>query len=197
MLNDCQVVHIFSQLVEAVEHVHSKGLLHGDLKPLNFVRIDGRWCIIDMDASARIGLDPMGDKYSSAYIPPEAVYADAENGIIGVRSRSHALQCEIVYELLIAHPSYDVWALGCILYHLCTGASLFKESKTENLSMDPTDEDSLWTLAEWSEEVVKKKLSKVSNVFARNLLAQVGEMKLIHLIFTHFTLPHFDSIDYS
>ena len=33
-----EVKHIFTQLVKCVEHLHSKGVVHGDIKTLNLVR---------------------------------------------------------------------------------------------------------------------------------------------------------------
>ena len=33
-----EVRHIFTQLVKCVEHLHSKGVVHGDIKTLNLVR---------------------------------------------------------------------------------------------------------------------------------------------------------------
>ena len=45
-----QVARIFSQLVQCVGHLHDRGLLHGDIKPSNCVRIDNQWKLIDLDA---------------------------------------------------------------------------------------------------------------------------------------------------
>jgi hypothetical protein len=46
-----------------------------DLKPLNLVRVNGSWRLIDLDAACIIGKDPVGFKSSSAFIiPPEAIY---------------------------------------------------------------------------------------------------------------------------
>ena len=45
-----QVARIFAQLVQCVGHLHDRGLLHGDIKPLNCVRIDNQWKLIDLDA---------------------------------------------------------------------------------------------------------------------------------------------------
>jgi serine/threonine protein kinase len=33
-----EVRHVFVQLVKCVKHVHSKGMIHGDLRTLNIVR---------------------------------------------------------------------------------------------------------------------------------------------------------------
>jgi serine/threonine protein kinase len=33
-----EIKHIFRQLVKCVNHIHSKGIIHGDIKTLNLVR---------------------------------------------------------------------------------------------------------------------------------------------------------------
>jgi serine/threonine protein kinase len=53
--------------------MHDRGFIHGDVKPRNIVRWLRSLKLIDLDASAQIGKDFAWSKYSSAYIPPEAV----------------------------------------------------------------------------------------------------------------------------
>ena len=161
------------QLMQAAAHMHSKGYIHGDIKPLNVVRIDGRLIFIDLDATAKIGVESIGFKSSSAYVPPEAIFVDLVLGIAVVRSQKHREQSGLVYELVLAHPSFDVWSLGCVFYQLCSGISLFKEVQDDNLSSDVNDPDSMWELAKWSDEVKTRKLSKIADPQARNLVSQM------------------------
>lgn len=154
-------------------HIHSKGYIHGDIKTLNAVRIDGKLIFIDLDATARVGIDTVGFKSSSAYVPPEAIYIDLILGIATVRSEQHRDQSGCVYEVLIAHPSFDVWSLGCIFYQFCSGISLFKEVQDDNLSSDMEDPDSMLVLAAWSDEVKTRKLSKIADPQARNFVSQM------------------------
>jgi serine/threonine protein kinase len=104
-----EVVHIFKQLLLAVSEMHSKSVLHADLKPLNLVRVNGSWRLIDLDAACVIGKDPVGFKSSSAFIPPEAVFIDRDSNQAIVKSPHNN-------HILIADPSFDVWSLGCLLY---------------------------------------------------------------------------------
>lgn len=57
-------------MAEALQHMHQKGVLHGDVKPLNIMRCDGRVKLIDLDASASTLTGYSGGKSSSAYVPP-------------------------------------------------------------------------------------------------------------------------------
>ena len=75
---------IFKKLVECVDHMHSKGVLHGDLKPLNIVRMNmGQqydWRLIDLDASCDLPrevdgvVNYVGKKSSTAYMPPNMFF---------------------------------------------------------------------------------------------------------------------------
>ena len=48
------VRYVFTQLVRDVDHMHSKGMLHADIKPLNIVRMGGKWLLIDLDAACHM-----------------------------------------------------------------------------------------------------------------------------------------------
>jgi hypothetical protein len=57
---------------------------------------------------------------------------------------------------------------------MCTDArQLFQGGQDDNLTSAITDEENLWTLAEWSEATKMKKLSRVTNSLARNMLSQM------------------------
>ena len=171
-----EVRHVFVQLVHCIEHMHSKGVLHADLKPLNIVRMVGQWKVIDLDASCVIGVETLGYKSSSAYVPPEAIYVDIAASIACVRSPAAvASSGATTTDLLMAHPSFDIWSLGCILYQMVTAdvRPLFQGGQDDNLAADPTEEDNLFTLAEWSMAHKQKKLQRVIDRSARNLLAQM------------------------
>eukprot|EP01041_Mallomonas_annulata_P014422 gene14422-biopygen7352 len=49
-----QIRSITQQLTMALVHMHSKGFIHGDVKPLNIMRINGHFKLIDLDATVSI-----------------------------------------------------------------------------------------------------------------------------------------------
>ena len=61
---------LMNQVGEALQHLHSKGIIHGDVKMLNIVRVDGRMRLIDLDAACKFG-SFAGSKFSSGVLPPE------------------------------------------------------------------------------------------------------------------------------
>ena len=170
-----EVRHVFVQLVHCVEHMHEKGVLHADLKTLNIVRTAGQWKLIDLDAACEIGKEPVGHKSSSAYVPPEAIYVDEKTDSACVRSVVAVTKGEANYELLMAHPSFDVWSLACILYQMCTAdvKPLFQGGQDDNLVGVRKGVDTLFALAEWSPELKADKLADVPDKLARNLLSQM------------------------
>ena len=170
-----EVRHVCMQLVHCVEHLHEQGILHADLKTLNIVRIAGQWKLIDLDAACVIGKEPVGHKSSSAYVPPEAIFIDETTDNAFVRSVAAKNKGEANYDLLIAHPSFDIWSLGCIFYQICNKdvKPLFQGGRDDNLDWERKGVDNLFALAEWSTELKADKLADVPDKLARNLLSQM------------------------
>lgn len=187
-INMDEVRFIFKQLVNCVAHLHSKGLIHGDIKPLNLVRQGSTWKLIDLDASSRIGSSQISSKSSTAYAPPEAL-AYFEGLLLGdLSTLDLSLSLPLPMPLpsspspsspspsfLISHPSFDVWSLACVLYNLTSvdARPLFQSDQNDNLSRDPCDEDNVSSLLNWTDAMKIKKLSKVSCPLAKNLLSRM------------------------
>jgi serine/threonine protein kinase len=65
---------ISKQILEALEHMHGLGIIHGDVKPLNIVRSGGRFKLIDLGASVKLLEFAGTTKTSTAFLPPEMVF---------------------------------------------------------------------------------------------------------------------------
>jgi ankyrin repeat protein/serine/threonine protein kinase len=167
------VREIFRQLSLCTQHLHSRGILHGDIKPLNIMRIESTWKLIDLDASCRIGKDFVCAKYSTAYCPPESISVNEEKSRAIPRSPENEKMEQYQYSPLIADPSFDVWSLGCVLYQLCSkdALPLFAVGQDDNLSDDSSVDDNLLLLHEWSDHVKQKKLNFIVDPLAKNLLS--------------------------
>ncbi|HXE34577.1 MAG TPA: TonB family protein [Verrucomicrobiae bacterium] len=81
-------------VLDALEYLHGKGFVHGDLKPANILAI-GDHLKISSDAISRIGEAQSSAKRAGAYDPPEAI-----SGMLT--------------------PTADVWSLGTTLVEVLT-----------------------------------------------------------------------------
>ena len=133
-----------------------------DCAALNILQVGHTLKLIDLDGAACYSKGALaGSKISSAYVPPEMLLLQAD-GKVSVRSESARTEDRIP-----ADPSQDMWSLGCVLYLLFTGSTLFQCTVDENMSV----EDDLYVLYQWTESYKKKRLSVVTDRLARNMLS--------------------------
>ena len=73
---------VFLQVAEALMHMHAKGFVHADMKPLNILYTDDRRTkVIDLGQAAKIGTQKLRLQGSPGYIAPEqATEARVEKG---------------------------------------------------------------------------------------------------------------------
>ncbi len=58
------------ELARAVQHLHKHGVTHGDIKPANIMRHNGRWTLADYGLARELSA-PSGQGYTPGYTPPE------------------------------------------------------------------------------------------------------------------------------
>ena len=169
-----RIRQIIREVSHCLQHLHMNGIIHGDLKPLNIMRNnEGRYILIDLDACTAIG-SPAGRKYSTAYLPPEMFYKDEpdDEGVtrhhpeIKVKQPDSNTNAETRH--VMADSSFDVWSLGCVMFHLTSGEPLFLSNGEDNL-----DQENLRSLHDWTNEFKDMKLSKISDALPRNLVSQM------------------------
>ena len=118
--DDRTIVEVFTEVCEAVEFMHtlSPPIIHRDLKPENVLRNNGKWKLCDFgSATTRVytlkttkerneASDDLEKNTTPMYRAPE--------------------MCDLFRRQPI-NTKADVWALGCILFKLCTFRDAFPE----------------------------------------------------------------------
>lgn len=115
-----------AQILDAIEHMHNRGVIHRDLKPENVLLDDQMHIKITDFGTAKLLPDPRKPK------EPTKSYDIASTGTEeeSTRARSFVGTAEYVSPELLtdknACKASDLWAFGCIIYQLLSGRPPFK-----------------------------------------------------------------------
>ena len=110
-----RAIPIFLQVLEAIGHAHSKGIIHRDIKPSNILLAPKDIAkMTDFDIGKRLGgtsLTSYGQRLGTRpYMSPEQTRNSADVG-----------------------PSSDIYSLGATLYEMCTNRIPFEADDIHNL----------------------------------------------------------------
>ena len=113
------VLKLFCDIVEGVKEIHSKSVIHLDLKPENIILAEGR-------------NNPVIIDYGSMQRVPISITSKAQAGEIQEMAAMNATLPYRAPELFyiknnaIIDSKVDIWSLGCILYAMAYGYSPFE-----------------------------------------------------------------------
>lgn len=112
--------YYWKEMLECVAAVHAHDIVHSDLKPANFLLLQGRLKLIDFGISNAIQDDTVNvhrEQHIGTpnYMSPEALIdSNAASGLPASDGKM----------MKLGKPS-DIWSLGCILYQLTYGKPPF------------------------------------------------------------------------
>lgn len=111
----------FEQMVEAVNIIHEERIVHSDLKPANFLFVEGALKLIDFGIARAIQTEQAPDHTNIVrdhqvgtvnYMSPEAILNGQASALGGPMKVGRAS---------------DIWSLGCILYQMVYGHTPFSK----------------------------------------------------------------------
>ncbi|KAF0719424.1 Aste57867_1057 [Aphanomyces stellatus] len=192
---DTKIKDYLFEVAEAISQLHDMGIIHGDIKSTNILRVANRLKLIDLDAAARMGKEPLGSKFSSGVLPPEMFYKLQHDADVAVYQaywddEAHDTKCwnklkpkdgyvvrahhpdhaaALPYSLVQATPAVDMWAFGCLMYRMLCGEELVHTDINHDVVSNQ-----MKIAASWTDESLAGRIgANIPDTWAQTLLKKL------------------------
>lgn len=171
-------------------HMHEHGIVHGDFGTHNIGKFGSRWKLLGVGGAVAIGRAT--DPNRGFYHPPESVVVENKRVSIGKKN------VDATVKAIAAHPTYDIWAYGVVVYEAIAGVPLSPYACRGKRDMTEAE---VSKIGMWDEISVRKALKHVEgDSVAQDLLKRLLHHKpeyrlssmrsvLEHPFFTGGNLP--------
>ena len=135
-----EALTIARQIAEALEAAHEKGIIHRDLKPANIkITSGGVVKVLDFGLAKVCARDGAGPDLSQS--PTVTAGGTHEGMILGTAAYMSPEQARGQ----AVDKRTDIWAFGCVLYEMLTGARAFRGETVSETLADVLKSEPPWT----------------------------------------------------